>query len=148
MGNALSGALIRMYGNGEGTMDNIRDMFTKGFAMGEVLDGVSQSLPDGLLSRFAANGIRGIIGRPYRTGEFKEMADQLGRLVKEHLGTVKKRNIPFPEAVKLLEEKAGDNAAQKRALDLLQESNEEGIFDDTTFEKVWSLVQATVKAAD
>ena len=148
MGNALSGAQIRMYGGGnDGTMDNIRDMFTKGFSMGEVLEGVAQSLPEGLLDRFAANGLRGIIGRPYRTSEFQEMADQLNRLVKETLGTAKKRDIPFPEALKLLEEKAGDNAAQKQALNLLRESNEEGIFDDTSFDKVWSLVQAAVKAA-
>ncbi len=148
MGNALTGAQIRMYGSGEGTMDNIRDMFTKGFAMGEVLDGVAQSLPEGLLSRFANNGIRGIIGRPYRTGEFKEVAEQLDKLVKKHLGTRKKRKIPFPDAVKLLEEKAGDNEDQKKALDLLRSSNEEGIFDDTSFEKVWSLVQTAVNAAN
>ena len=147
MGNALGDAQIRMYGNSEGTMDNIRDMFTKGFAMGEILDGVSQSLPEGLLNRFATNGIRGIIGRPYSTGEFKEKADQLNRLVKEHLGTVKKRDIPFPDAVKLLEEMAGKNKADRKALDLLRESNSEGIFDDTSFDKVWSLVQATIKAA-
>ena len=148
MGNALNGAQIRMYGNGEGTMDNIRDMFTKGFAMGEVLDGVAQSLPEGLLNRFATNGIRGIIGRPYRTGEFKEKVEQLNRLVKEHLGTAKKRDIPFPDAIKLLEEKAGKKDSHKKALDLLRESNEKGIFDETSFEKVWSLVQATVKIAD
>jgi uncharacterized membrane protein YqiK len=148
MGNALSDAQIRMYGNGEGTMDNIRDMFTKGFAMGEVLDGVAQSLPEGLLSRFAANGIRGVIGRPYSTGEFKEKAEQLNRLVKEHLGTAKKRDIPFPDAIKLLEEKAGKSKADRKALDLLRESNNEGLFDDTSFDKVWSLVQATIKVAE
>ena len=148
MGNALSGAQIRMYGGGDGTIDNIRDMFTKGFSMGEVLDGIGQSLPQGLLSRFAANGIRGIIGRPYRTGEFKEMVEQLSRLVKENLGTVKKREIPFPDALKLLDEKAGDNEAQRQALSLLRESNEGGIFDQTSFEKVWSLVQATAKTAE
>ena len=77
MGNALAGAQIRMYGGGDGTVDTIRDMFTSGFSMGEVLEGVAQSLPAGLRDRFASNGIRGIFGKPGRTGQFQEMAGQL-----------------------------------------------------------------------
>jgi hypothetical protein len=48
MGTALSGAQIRMYGDGNGTMDTIRGLFTQGFGIGEVLEGLAQSLPEGL----------------------------------------------------------------------------------------------------
>ena len=63
MGSALSGAQIRMYGGGDGTMDTIRGLFTQGFGIGEILEGLAQSLLEGLRQRFNANGIRGLLGR-------------------------------------------------------------------------------------
>ena len=41
MGSALSGAQIRMYVGGDGTMDTIRGLFTQGFGIGEVLEGLA-----------------------------------------------------------------------------------------------------------
>jgi uncharacterized membrane protein YqiK len=148
MGNALSQAQIRMYGGGDGTVDTIRDMFTSGFSIGEVLEGVAQSLPEGLRNRFASNGIRGIWGKPGRGGEFREMAEQLADLVRDNFGTKKKREISFSDALKVLEDKAGSNEAQTQALGLLKNANEGGAFDQLPFETVWSLLQATAKAAD
>ncbi len=149
MGNALSQAQIRMYGGGnDDTVDTIRGMFTSGFSLGEVLEGVAQSLPEGLRSRFASNGIRGIFGKPYRTGQFKEMAEQLSKLVRDNLGTKKKREITFGEALTLLEDKASGNEAQVQALKLLNDANEDGVFEQVPFDTVWTLLQATAKAAD
>ena len=64
MGSALTGAHIRMYGGDGGTVDNIRQLFTSGFGIGEALEGVAQSLPEGLRERLARDGIRGIFRRP------------------------------------------------------------------------------------
>jgi hypothetical protein len=50
MGSALSGAQIRMYGGGDGTIDTIRGLFTQGFGIGEVLEGLAQSPPKGCVS--------------------------------------------------------------------------------------------------
>jgi hypothetical protein len=66
---ALSGTQIRMYGGGDGTMDTIRGLFTQGFGIGEVLEGLAQSLPEGLRQRF--NAIRGLLGRPYDGSSLK-----------------------------------------------------------------------------
>ncbi len=148
MGNALSQAQIRMYGGSDGTMDTIRGMFTSGFALGEILEGVAQSLPEGLRERFAKNGIRGIFGRPYRTGEFKEMVDQLNGLVQKTMKTKKAREIPFSEAMALLESEAGSDESQKKAIALLHDANEAGVFDAVPFDTVWSLLRATARAAD
>ncbi len=148
MGNALAGAQIRMYGGGDGTVDTIRDMFTSGFSMGEVLEGVAQSLPAGLRDRFASNGIRGIFGKPGRTGQFQEMAGQLAQLVRDNFGNKKSREIPFGEAMAVLENKAGDNEVQVQALNLLKTANEDGVFNEVPFDTVWSLLQATAKAAE
>ena len=54
MGTALTGAHIRMYGGDGGTVDNIRQLFTSGFGIGEALEGVAQSLPEGLRDRLGA----------------------------------------------------------------------------------------------
>ncbi len=148
MGSALSGAQIRMYGGGEGTVDTIRGMFTQGFALGEVLEGVAQSLPEGLRNRFASNGIRGLFGRPYKEGQFKVMVEDLTRLVRQTMSTRKDREVPFSQAVGLLVESAGEDQEQLRAINLLKEANEAGAFDEVPFEKVWSLLLATAKAAD
>ena len=40
------------------------------------------------------------------------------------------------------------NDAQTQAISLLKNANEGGAFDDVPFETVWSLLQATAKAAD
>jgi uncharacterized membrane protein YqiK len=148
MGNALSQAQIRMYGGGDGTVDTIRSMFTTGFSLGEILEGVAQSLPDGLRERFAKNGVRGIWGRPYRSGEFKEMAERLNEMVHGAMANAKSRAIPFSEAVAVLEGEAGTDEGRKQALTLLKDANENGIFNDVSFDKVWALLQATAKAAD
>jgi len=147
MGNALSQAQIRMYGGGDGTVDTLRDMFTSGFSIGEVLEGVAQSLPEGLRNRFASNGVRGIWGKPGRAGSFKEMADQLTDLVRETFNTKKKRDVNFAQALATLEGKASTEA-HTQALSLLKDANENGVFDGVPFETVWSLLQATAKAAD
>jgi len=147
MGNALSQAQIRMYGGGDGTVDTLRDMFTSGFSIGEVLEGVAQSLPEGLRNRFASNGVRGIWGKPGRAGSFKEMADQLTDLVRETFNTKKKRDVNFAQALTTLEGKASTEA-HTQALSLLKDANENGVFDGVPFETVWSLLQATAKAAD
>jgi uncharacterized membrane protein YqiK len=154
MGNALQNAQIRMYGggggggDGDGTMDTIRGLFTSGFGLGEVLEGVAQSLPEGLRSRFAENGIRGLFGRPYRSGQLKESALHLAALVNESMGTRKARSVPFAEAIATLSEAAGDDPQAKGALALLDQFNEQGAFDDVPFDTVWALVQAMAKSSD
>ncbi len=148
MGHALSEAQIRMYGGGDGTMETIRGMFTSGFALGEVLEGVAQSLPDGLRERFTKNGIRGIFGQPYRSGEFKEMFDQLSDLVQKTMRDKKAKEIPFDEALAKLDEAAAGNESQQKAIAMLRDANEAGVFDNVEFNLVWSLLQSTAKAAD
>lgn len=148
MGSALSGAQIRMFGGDDGTVNTIRGMFTQGFSMGEMLEGVAESLPAGLKNRFAQNGIRGIWGTPGRSGQFVEMANQLSALVQDNFSTKKSREMPFSEAIALLEGKSEGNEAQEQALRLLKTANEDGVFDDVPFETVWSLLQATAKATD
>ena len=88
-----------MYGGGDGTMDTIRGLFTQGFGIGEVLEGLAQSLPEGLRQRLSANGIQGLLGRPYNGSSLKQTYEHLNALVQEHMRTKKAREIPFPEAV-------------------------------------------------
>jgi uncharacterized membrane protein YqiK len=148
MGSALSQAQIRMYGGGDGTMDTIRGLFTQGFGIGEVLEGLAQSLPEGLRQRFSANGIRGLLGRPYNGhGSLKETYDHLNALVSEHMRTKKARDIPFPAAVARLTEHAGENEALRQALKTLAEFNQEGALDTVPFDSVWAMVSAVAKAA-
>ncbi len=148
MGNALSQAQIRMYGGGDGTVDTIRGMFTQGFAMGEVLEGVAQSMPEGLRQRFAANGIRGIFGRPYGKGQWKATVEHLSTMIEETMRTKKDRQVPFGEALALLDDKAGDDAALQDTVALLKTVNDAGVFDEVPFDSVWSLLQAVAKSAD
>jgi hypothetical protein len=152
MGNALQNAQIRMYGGGDGgdggTIDTIRGLFTQGFGLGEVLEGVAQSLPEGLRQRFAANGIRGLFGRPYGSGNLKETFDQLTALVEQSMKSRKAREIPVSEALPKLIEQAGDDDAMKAAIDMLKEFNAEGTFDDVPFETVWTLLQAAARNID
>ncbi len=148
MGTALSGAQIRMFGGDDGTVNTIRGMFTSGFSMGELLEGVAESLPAGIRERFASNGIRGIWGTPGRSGQFVEMAGQLAQMVRDNFSTKKSREVPFSEALTILEASAEGNEAQEQALNLLKNANEDGVFDNVPFETVWSLLQATAKATD
>jgi len=147
MGTALSGAQIRMYGGGDGTVDTIRGLFTQGFGLGEVLEGLAQSLPEGLRQRFGANGIRGLIGRPYNGSSLKQTYEHINALVQEHLRSKKSREIPFPEAIARLGEHAGENEALRQSLKLLAEFNQDGALDNVPFDSVWTMVSAVAKAA-
>jgi len=147
MGSALSGAQIRMYGNGEGTMDTIRGLFTQGFGIGEVLEGLAQSLPEGLRQRLSANGIQGLLGRPYNGSSLKQTYEHLNALVQEHLRSKKARELPFPEALMQLEGHAGENEDMRQAVKLLGEFNHEGALDKVPFESVWNMINAVAKSA-
>jgi uncharacterized membrane protein YqiK len=147
MGSALSQAQIRMYGGGNGTIDTVRGLFTQGFGLGEVLEGLAQSLPEGLRQRLAANGIQGLIGRPYNDGSLKQTYEHLNALVQEHLRTKKSRAIPFPEAVAQLTERAGENQDLRQAVKVLGEFNQEGALNNVPFDSVWNMINVVAKAA-
>jgi uncharacterized membrane protein YqiK len=149
MGSALSQAHIRMYGGGGGdnTMDTIRGLFTQGFGIGEVIEGLTQSLPDGLRQRLSANGISGLLGRPYNGSSLKQTYEHLNALVQEHLRTKKAREVPFPEAVTKLQEQAGENEDLRRAVKTLSEFNQDGALDTVPFDSVWTMVNAVAKSA-
>jgi len=151
MGNALQNAQIRMYGGGggdDGTIDTLRGLFTRGFGLGEVLEGVAQSLPEGLRERFAANGIRGLFGRPYPGGSLTQAYAQLEVLVGKAMRSKKAREIPVAEAMPKLVEAAGEDEAGLAAVAMLREFNQQGAFDDVAFETVWSLLQAAAAKLD
>ncbi len=148
MGTALSGAQIRMYGNGDGTIDTIRGLFTQGFGIGEVLEGLAQSLPEGLRQRLSANGIRGLLGRPYNGGSLKQTYDHLNALVQEHMRTKKSREAPFPEALARLGEHAGENESMREALKMLADFNHEGALNNVPFDSVWNMINAVAKSAE
>jgi uncharacterized membrane protein YqiK len=147
MGSALSQAQIRMYGGGDGTMDTIRGLFTQGFGIGEVLEGLAQSLPAGLRQRLSANGIQGLIGRAYNGGSLKQTYEHINALVQEHLRTKKAREIPFPEAVAQLSEHAGENEELVHAVKVLAEFNHEGALNSVPFDSVWNMLNAVAKSA-
>jgi len=147
MGSALAQAQIRMYGGGDNTMDTIRGLFTQGFGIGEVLEGLTQSMPEGLRQRLSANGIQGLLGRPYNGGSLKQTYEHLNALVQEHMRTKKAREVPFPEAVSRLREHAGDNADLRQAIKVLSEFNQEGALDNVPFDSVWNMINAVAKAA-
>ena len=147
MGNALQGAQIRMYGGGDdGTIDSIRSLFTTGFGVGEALEGLAQSLPEGLRQRFAENGIRGVFGLPSRAGRFQHGVEQIGELLKQTLKTRKDReNTLFKDAIIQLKEAATTDTSKLEAVSLLTDFNESGMVDEVPFETVWNLVLATSK---
>ncbi len=149
MGSALSGAQIRMYGggNGDGTVDTIRGLFTQGFGLGEVLEGVAQSLPEGLRQRFAANGVRGLFGRPYDSGSLMQVYEQLNALVSASMSTDEDRSIPFSDALQRLADAAGADQEAGRAVALLDKMNEQDVFSEVSFDKVWALLQAAARSA-
>jgi uncharacterized membrane protein YqiK len=148
MGSALSQAQIRMYGGGsDNTMDTIRGLFTQGFGIGEVLEGLAQSMPEGLRQRLSANGIQGLLGRPYNGSSLKQTYEHLNALVQEHLRTKKAREVPFPEAVAQLGEHAGENQDLRQAVKALADFNQEGALNNVPFESVWNMLNAVAKAA-
>jgi uncharacterized membrane protein YqiK len=147
MGSALSQAQIRMYGGGDNTMDTIRGLFTQGFGIGEVIEGLAQSLPEGLRQRLSANGISGLLGRPYNGASLKQTYEHLNALVQEHLRTKKAREVPFPEALAQLEGHAGENLDLRQAVKVLAEFNQEGALNGVPFDSVWNMINAVAKSA-
>lgn len=151
MGNALQNAQIRMYGGGggeDGTVETIRGLFTQGFGLGEILEGFAQSMPEGLRQRFNANGVRGLLGRPYSGGSLRALHDHIKALVDEHLRSRRARDVPFPQALAALEEHAGDNEALRGAVAQLRDFNQQGVLDEVSFDTVWTLLQAAARAPE
>ena len=148
MGNALQGAQIRMYGGSDdGTIDSIRSLFTSGFGIGEALEGLAQSMPEGLRQRFAENGIRGLFGAPSGSGRFQHAVSEIGELLAQTLKTKKSRETTgFNDAMSQLKEAAGSDKSKAEAVSLLSDFNQAGVFDDVPFETVWSLLLATSKS--
>ncbi len=142
MGTALTGAHIRMYGGDGGTVDNIRQLFTSGFGIGEALEGVAQSLPEGLRDRLARDGIRGIFRRP-DDGPLSGHVDRIQSLVDAHLADA--LDTPFATALERLRDAAGGDEQASRALAVLGSVNEGGAFDEVPFATAWSLLQALAK---
>jgi uncharacterized membrane protein YqiK len=148
MGNALEGAQIRMYGGGDGTMDTIRGLFNSGFGLGEAMEGLAQSLPDGLRDRFTANGLRGLFGRPHGTGSLQQTVSQLEVLVERSLAKPEDREIPLAEAAAVLEREAGDDPAMTRAVAVLRDLARQEGFEDVTFQRLWSLLRTVTASND
>ena len=144
MGTALTGAHIRMYGGDGGTVDNIRQLFTSGFGIGEALEGVAQSLPEGLRDRLARDGIRGIFRRP-DDGPLSGHVGHIQTLVDAHLADA--MDTPFAAALERLREAAGGDEQAARSLTVLGSVNEGGAFDDVPFATAWSLLQALAKSS-
>ena len=150
MGNALQGAQIRMYGGSDdGTIDNIRGLFTSGFGVGEALEGLAQALPEGLRQRFAQNGVRGLLGTANNAGKFQSAVEHIGELLKNVLKTKKDREATsFKDAIGQLQSAAGSDVTHAEAVSVLAEFNQEGVFDDVPFETVWGLILATAKSVN
>ena len=144
MGTALTGAHIRMYGGDGGTVENIRQLFTSGFGIGEALEGVAQSLPEGLRDRLARDGIRGIFRRP-DDGPLSGHVGHIQTLVDAHLGDT--LDTPFAAALERLNQAAGGDEQASRALAVLGSVNESGAFDDVPFATAWSLLQSLAKTS-
>ena len=147
MGNALQGAQIRMYGGGDGTVDTIHKMFTTGFSMGEVLEGIAHSLPEGVRQRLDAGGIGGLFGPPQEREEFRQSVERLGTLVRKSMRSRKSREVPLGEAVATLEETAGGDESLTKSIGMLKELSRQGGFETVPFEMVWTLLQALSKPA-
>ena len=145
MGSALSGAHIRMYGGEGGTVDNIRQLFTSGFGIGEALEGVAQSLPEGLRDRLARDGIRGIFRRPDDSPLSAHVA-RIAELVDSALGEDAK-DMRFTDALGRLREAAAGSEEAGRSLAVLASVNEGGAFDDVPFETAWALLGALARSA-
>ena len=149
MGNALEGAHIRMYGgSNDGTMDTIRGLFNSGFGLGEAMEGLAHSMPDGLRERFNANGLRGLFGRPADSGMLLQTHGQLRVLVDRELGSRDAKQTTLGEAIGKLEEAAGNDPAQQRAVGVLKQLAAKGDFSDVPFETIWSLLSALTEKTD
>ena len=144
MGTALTGAHIRMYGGDGGTVDNIRQLFTSGFGIGEALEGVAQSLPEGLRDRLARDGIRGIFRRP-DDGPLSGHVEHIQTLVDAHLADA--LDTPFAAALEQLRTAAGGDEQASRSLAVLGSVNESGAFDDVPFATAWNLLQSLAKSS-
>ena len=59
------------------------------------------------------------------------------------MSTRKAKQIPFPEAVAKIEAEAAGDQSKTDVVALLRSINEQGVFDDASFDKVWALLQAT-----
>ncbi|MCY4310184.1 MAG: hypothetical protein OXC54_02545, partial [Rhodospirillaceae bacterium] len=149
MGNALEGAHIRMYGgSNDGTMDTIRGLFNSGFGLGEAMDGLAHSMPEGLRDRFNANGLRGLFGRPADSGLLLQTHSQLKVLVDKEFGSKKAQEAPLSEAIKKLDQAAGNDPARQRAVGVLKELVARGGFEDVPFATIWSLLSALTEKSD
>ena len=144
MGTALTGAHIRMYGGDGGTVDNIRQLFTSGFGIGEALEGVAQSLPEGLRDRLARDGIRGIFRRP-DDGPLSGHVGHVQALVDAHLADA--LDTPFAAALERLREASGGDEQASRAVEVLGSVNEGGAFDDVPFATAWNLLKSLAKSS-
>lgn len=149
MGNALEGAHIRMYGgSSDGTMDTIRGLFNSGFGLGEAMEGLAQSMPDSLRERFNANGLRGLFGRPADSGLLLQTHSQLKVLVDKVLGGKQGEDVLLGEAIEKLDEAAGKDPAQQRAVGVLRQLASQGAFEDVPFATIWSLLSALTEKTD
>lgn len=149
MGNALEGAQIRMYGgSNDGTMDTIRGLFNSGFGLGEAMEGLANSMPDGLKDRFNANGLRGLFGRPANSSLLLETHNQLAVMVDKVLGSNKAKQLPLPEAIEKLEDEAGKDPSRQRAVATLKEFARQGDFDEVPFSTIWTLLSALTEKTD
>lgn len=149
MGSALEGAHIRMYGgSGDGTMDTIRGLFNSGFGLGEAMEGLAHSMPDSLRERFNANGLRGLFGRPADSGLLLQTHSQLKVLVDKVMGGKQDKEIPLGEAIEKLDDAAGKDPAQQRAVGVLRQLVSQGNFEDVSFATIWSLLTALTEKTD
>ncbi len=149
MGNALEGAHIRMYGGGsDGTMDTIRGLFNSGFGLGEAMEGLAHSMPEGLRDRFNANGLRGLFGRPADSGLLLQTHSQLKVLVDKEFGSEKAKEAPLGDAIKTLDQAAGNDPARQRAVGVLKDLAARGGFEDVPFAAIWSLLSALTEKSD
>ncbi|MDH4246884.1 MAG: SPFH domain-containing protein [Deltaproteobacteria bacterium] len=146
MGNALHGAEIRMTGSDSQTLGSVKNLFQAGYSIGEVLDGISESMPKAFREKLASNGLRGIFGKPYSNGNINsESIAVLGELVNSVLKTKAQRSVNFSEALGMIEEKAAQDQKFSEVVDMLKDSTKHGMFNEMPFDKVWNLVQAVAK---
>jgi hypothetical protein len=101
-----------------------------------------------LRQRFSANGIRGLMGRPYTDGSLKQDFEHLKALVQDSLKTKRSREVPFSEAVAKLSEHAGENADFRQAVKTLADIARAGKLEEAPFETVWTLMETIARAAD
>jgi hypothetical protein len=99
-----------------------------------------------LRERFAQNGLRGIFGKPVSNGNLRDSIDRLTDLVSRSLKPKQVKEMAFRDGLDVLETSAGDDAGLGQAVSLLRELNQNGLFNDVPFEKVWTLVQAAAKS--